>query len=422
MTDYWVGALKDTRVPQIDGTLPQRGDAETSDGVSDLIQSTNPDRVAEAGRRYTEIADMCAESVETLHREATRIAKTLGGESLQGVFEKIGELQRDLGRLSLAARSVGRPLIWYGRDVLPWFHHNVPRTGSVDLDDWMGDVVGTDTNAHALARHHLQQLNRFIQAVYHSIGDHVEQRATSPVTGMPGFEGEGGGGLGLGGGLTEDPYKGFGSGPDLGGGLPGTGGPDMPDFGDPSLQDPSAPGLSPQDPSVQDPSVQDPSSQDPSSPIPGLENPAQPDLSQQNPDLQAPSLDDPALQTPGLQKPDLQNPALHQAELSNPSTNLSGLPNTAVPTPQAFIPGTPTGSGPTVVPGSTAAAGLGGGGLSGPATPGANGLTGGPMGMIPPMGGAAGAGQERERERMKMPLTEYDPFDSDDLGGPPLIA
>ncbi|MFG1696184.1 hypothetical protein [Nonomuraea sp. NPDC049309] len=417
MTDYWVGALKDTRVPQIDGTLPQRGDAETSDGVSDLIQSTNPDRVAEAGRRYTEIADMCAESVETLHREATRIAETLGGESLQGVFEKIGELQRDLGRLSLAARSVGRPLIWYGRDVLPWFHHNVPRTGSVDLDDWMGDVVGTDTNAHALARHHLQQLNRFIQAVYHSIGDHVEQRATSPVTGMPGFEGEGGGGLGLGGGLTEDPYKGFGSGPDLGGGLPGTGGPDMPDFGDPSLQDPSAPGLSPQDPSVQDPS-----SQDPSSPIPGLENPAQPDLSQQNPDLQAPSLDDPALQTPGLQKPDLQNPALHQAELSNPSTNLSGLPNTAVPTPQAFIPGTPTGSGPTVVPGSTAAAGLGGGGLSGPATPGANGLTGGPMGMIPPMGGAAGAGQERERERMKMPLTEYDPFDSDDLGGPPLIA
>ncbi|WP_406673238.1 hypothetical protein WBK31_24730 [Nonomuraea sp. N2-4H] len=415
MTDYWVRALKDPRVPQIDGTLPQYGEAESSDDISNLIQSTKPDKVAEAGRRYTEIAEMCAESVETLHREAARIAETLGGESLEGIFEKIGELQRDLGRLSFAAQSVGQPLIWYGRDVLPWFHNNVPRTGSVDLDDWMGDVVGTDTNAHALARHHLQQLNRFIQDVYHSIGDHVEQRATAPATGMPDFGA--GPGLGLGGGLTENPYKGFGSTPDLGDGLPGSGVPDMPDYEDPSLRDPSIP----------DPSLQDPSSQDPSSQNPGLENPAQPDPSQQNPDMRTPSSDDPALRNPGLpnpglQRPEPQNPALHQAELSNPATNLSSLPNANVPAPQAFVPGTPTGSGPTVVPGSVAATGLGSSGLGGSATPGAAGLTGGPMGMIPPLGGAAGAGQERERERMKMPLTEYDPFDSDDLGGPPLIT
>ncbi|MEV4470717.1 hypothetical protein [Nonomuraea sp. NPDC049504] len=410
MTDYWVGTLKDSREPQIDGTQPLGGDAESSDGISDLIQSTKPEKVAEAGRRYTEIAEMCATSVELLHTEAARIAQTLGGESLEGIFGTIGELQRDLARLSFAARSVGQPLVWYGAEVLPWFHHNVPRTGSVDLDDSLGDAVGTDTNAHALARHHLQQLNRFIQAVYHSIDDHVEQRTTAPQTSLtdPSFDPR----LGLPSGLTANPYGNLGSTPGFDGpGLPGSGGPDLPRLDDPSLQDPSL-----RDPSAPDPSAQDPSLQDPSLQNPSLQNP-----SLQNPSLQNPSLQNPSLQDPSLRNPSLENPSLHQPDLRNPATHLSSYPNPQVPTTQSIVPGMPTGAGPSMLPGSAAATQLGGT-PGGPGAPGAGGMPGGPMGMIPPMGGAGGAGQERERERMKMPLTEHDPFDSDDLGGPPLIT
>ncbi|TDB92861.1 hypothetical protein E1267_43665, partial [Nonomuraea longispora] len=260
MTDYWVEPLKDTRAPQIEDTMPVGGgggDAESSDGVSALIQSTKPDRVAEAGRHYKAIADMCEESVELLHRQAGVIAETLGGETLEQVFKTIGELQKDLARISFAARSVGEPLRWYGEEVLPWFHHNVPRTGSVGLDDSIGDFFGSDTNGHALARHHLRQLNRFMGEAYTAMGDYVEQRSKPPQTGpMNPFDTQNypAGGIG-------DPYAGPGLGspygsPDLGA-TSGLGGPDLPGLNDPSLDGPSL-----DDPSLKDPSLQDPSLQD----------------------------------------------------------------------------------------------------------------------------------------------------------------
>ncbi|MDX3106465.1 hypothetical protein, partial [Nonomuraea angiospora] len=211
MTDYWTDALKDTRAPQIDDIAPTgNGDSDSSDGVAALIQGTNPGRVADAGKRYKEIAEMCAESVELLHNQAGRIAETLGGESLQKIFETVGELQRDLARISIAADSVGVPLEWYGAQVLPWFHNNVPRTGSVGLDDDIGDAFGSDTNGHALARHHLRQLNRFMGEVYGAIAGYVEQRSSAPQAGLtdPSLP------LGpkLPSSLTGDPYAGTGPG------------------------------------------------------------------------------------------------------------------------------------------------------------------------------------------------------------------
>ncbi|WP_165975183.1 hypothetical protein [Nonomuraea deserti] len=409
MTDYWVEPLKDTRAPQIEDTMPVggSGDAESSDGVSALIQSTKPDRVAEAGRQYKAIADMCEESVELLHKQAGVIAETLGGETLEQVFKTIGELQKDLARISFAARSVGEPLRWYGEQVLPWFHHNVPRTGSVGLDDSIGDFFGTDTNGHALARHHLRQLNRFMGEAYNAMGDYVEQRSKPPQTGQIdpfGTPGLPGGGIG-------DPYAGPGLGspygsPDLGA-TPGLGGPDIPGLKDPSLDDPSL-----KDPSLQDPSLQDPSQQDPSQQDPSLKDPS----------LQDPSLQD-AAQNPDLRTPDLKTPEVRTPDLPQPSsaTDLSAVPQTSYnPGPTTALgpgptgPSAPSGSAPATQLGSTAATPPVGG------RPGAGSM---PMGMIPPMmGGAGQGGQERDRERATFPLVEDEAFETDDMGGPSVVA
>ncbi|MFF4622156.1 hypothetical protein [Nonomuraea jabiensis] len=402
MTDYWTDALKDTRAPQIDDIAPTgNGDSDSSDGVAALIQGTNPGRVADAGKRYKEIAEMCAESVELLHNQAGRIAETLGGESLQKVFETVGELQRDLARISIAADSVGVPLEWYGGQVLPWFHNNVPRTGSVGLDDDIGDAFGSDTNGHALARHHLRQLNRFMGEVYGAIAGYVEQRSSAPQAGMtdtslpPGPK--------LPGGLTGDPYAGSSLGspygtPNLG--LPGTPSSlDTPGLQDPSLQKPS-----PQDPSLQDPSLKDPSLKDPS--------------------LQDPSLKDPSLQTP--QTPDLKNPELNTPKLpQTPTTNLASLPPQPSLPQTNLPPGTPTGQptsgGPGTLPGSVPATQLSASG-SPAGSAGRLGAGGMGMGMIPPMMGGGQNGTERDRDRTRFPLVEDESFETDDMGGPSVIA
>ncbi|MEO3804969.1 hypothetical protein [Nonomuraea sp. B1E8] len=410
MTEYWVEPLKDTRAPQIEDTMPVGGDgdAESSDGVSALIQSTKPDRVAEAGRQYKAIADMCEESVELLYKQAGSIAETLGGETLEQVFKTIGELQKDLARIAFAARSVGEPLRWYGEEVLPWFHHNVPRTGGVGLDDSVGDFFGSDTNGHALARHHLRQLNRFMGEAYNAMGDYVEQRSRAPQTGMSGAFG-------------PQPRLGSDGGPYLGspygspglGGTPGLGGPDVPGLDDPSLRDPSL-----RDPSLQDPSLKDPSQQDPSQQDPSLKDPSQQDPSLQDPSQQDPSLQD-AAQNPDLKTPDLKTPEVKSPDLPQPPspTDLSAVPQTS---PQnlgnvpATGPGAPSGSAPATQLGSTTAT---------PPVGGRFGAAGMPMGMIPPMmGGAGQGGQERDRERATFPLVEDEAFETDDMGGPSVIA
>ncbi|MBF8193178.1 hypothetical protein ITP53_47425 [Nonomuraea sp. K274] len=407
MSDYWTAALKDTRKPQVEDTMPVGGgDAESSDGVAALIQSTNPARIAEAGKNYRRIAEMCADSVDLLHLQAGRIAETLGGEALQGIFETIGELQRDLARISFAARSVGEPLVWYGEQVLPWFHNNVPRTGDVPVDDWFYDMVGEDNNGHALARHHLRQLNRFMGDAYGAIGGYVEQRSSAPQGGMvdPSLASP----TGL------QPLSGVGD-PYAGSGLPGTPGFTQPDLQNPAMRDPSL-----TDPSLTDPSLKDPSLTDPSLKDPTLENPA----------LKDPSLEDPSSQDPdaSAQSPaDLKNPALDTPDLKTPepphiptATDLSSLPQTA-PTqtgvPQTGVPQTGTGPG---APSGTAAVTQAGGAT--PPGAGRAGATGMPMGMIPPMMGGAPGGQERERERARFPLVEDEAFDSDDLGGPSVVA
>ncbi|MEO3884295.1 hypothetical protein [Nonomuraea sp. B5E05] len=408
MTEYWVEPLKDTRAPQIEDTMPVGGDgdAESSDGVSALIQSTKPDRVAEAGRQYKEIADMCEHSVELLHKQAGSIAETLGGETLEQVFKTIGELQKDLARIAFAARSVGEPLRWYGEEVLPWFHNNVPRTGGVGLDDSVGDFFGSDTNGHALARHHLRQLNRFMGEAYNAMGDYVEQRSRAPQTGMSGEYGPFVAQPGL--GPTGDPYLGSPYESPGFGGTPGLGGPDVPGLDDPSLRDPS----------LRDPSLQDPSQQDPSLKDPSLQDPSLQDPSLKDPSLKDPSLQD-AAQNPDLKTPDLKTPEVKSPDLpQTPSpTDLSAVPPTS---PQnlgnvpATGPSAPSGSAPATQLGSTTAT---------PPVGGRAGAAGMPMGMIPPMmGGAGQGGQGRDRERATFPLVEDEAFETDDMGGPSLIT
>ncbi|MGW6497577.1 hypothetical protein [Nonomuraea angiospora] len=403
MTDYWTDALKDTRAPQIDDIAPTgNGDSDSSDGVAALIQGTNPGRVADAGKRYKEIAEMCAESVELLHNQAGRIAETLGGESLQKIFETVGELQRDLARISIAADSVGVPLEWYGAQVLPWFHNNVPRTGSVGLDDDIGDAFGSDTNGHALARHHLRQLNRFMGEVYGAIAGYVEQRSSAPQAGMtdPSLP------LGpkLPSSLTGDPYAGspYGT-PRLD--LPGTPSSfDTPGLQNPPLQDPSL-----KDPSLQNPSLKDPSLQDPSLKDPSLQTPQTPDL--KDPSLQTPDLKNPELNTPKLPPTPTTNLAEVPPQPSLPQTNLPPGPTT----------GQPTSSGPGTVPGSVPATQLSGSG-SPAGGAGRLGATGMGMGMIPPMMGGGQNGTERDRDRARFPLVEDEAFETDDMGGPSVIA
>jgi hypothetical protein len=418
VSGYSVYLLKDAKRPQVGDTAATNGgDSDSSDGVADLIDNTtNPARVADAGTCYVTVAEMCGESVETLYRQAQRISESLGGDALEGVFKKIGELQNDLAQVDQAAQTVGRPLVWYGQQVLPWFRNNVPRTGDVDVDDDIGDFFGTDGNAHALARHHLEQLNRFMGEVHDRIQPELEQRATPPAGGagidphLPGVSGVGP----LGG--VPDPYSsgGFDS--------PYTG-PDLPDLNDPSgsgLDTPGPGDLGSGGTSAQDPSLQDPSTQDPSLKDPSLQDPSTQNPSTQNPDV--PGLDQPP---PDLSSPDLNNPDLKTPDL--PKTDLSGLPNTLTGNPNLTnipnnlntgIPSTGPQS-PSGIGSATVAQGAGGGGSGGGAGRAAAG--GMPMGMFPPgMGG--GGGQDQDRERTRFPLLEDAAFESEDLGGPAVIA
>ncbi|MEV5891814.1 hypothetical protein [Nonomuraea fuscirosea] len=414
MSGFWEEALRDeNRAPHPDGTQSLNGaDSEDADGVAALLQSTEPEQIARAGRDYLEIARMCGESVAELSAQARAISETLGGESLEGVFKTLGELQRDLARINAAATSVGTPLEWYGDKVLRWFKDNVPGTGSVGLDDDVFDAFGSvEDNGHVLARHHLRLLNAYMGDVYGAIAPTVEQRTSAPGTDLAGPSS--GRGLGLPGGLTGDPYSGSGLtspyGDISGFGAPygpGTGSPDLP-----GLRQPPAPSLT--DPSLRDPSPRDPSLQDPS--LSGGQNPGV-----QSPGVQHPSLPNPDI--PGMNPSSLDPPG----GLSQPpsTTNLSSLPPSNLP-PAGPVATTlpPTGNGPGVSAG-TGPVTPSGGSVPKPWAAGAGlGLNGMPMGMLPPFGATgAGAGQERERERTRMALVEDEAFESDDLGGPPVIA
>ncbi|SEF80057.1 hypothetical protein SAMN05444920_101699 [Nonomuraea solani] len=405
MSGHFEEALMSGRAPQPGGVRPLGvGDSESSEGVAALLQATEPERIAQAGRNYLAIARMCEESVGELSAQARAISETLGGESLKGIFETIGELQKDLARIHAAATTVGRPLEWYGAQVLPWFKGNVPGTGSVSLDDDLFDSFGAvEDNGHALARHHLRLLNAYMGDVYHAVEGYVEQRSNAPQVSMtdPSL----GPSLGLPpGGLTGDPYSGA--------GLPSPYG--TPGFGTPDgLGNPNIPGLD--DPSLKDPSLKDPSLTDPS-----LQNP-----SLQDPSLQNPSLRDPSLQTP--QTPDLKAPGLNTPNvppLTTPTTtDLSSLqPYPGVP--PTGLPGQPPGGslgGPSMSPGSSPVTPFGTAGAQGlgGARVGAAGM---PMGMMPPMMGGGQGNQERDRERDRLPLVEDEAFESDDMGGPSVIA
>lgn len=402
---YTLYQLRDGTRPLPDDIATTKGDSENSQGIVDLIRNhTNPRKIEDAGHNYDTLAASCEEAMKNLQTEAQRIAASLGGEPLEGVFKKIGELQKDLAAVNYSAQTVAKPLIWYGRDVLPFFRDNVPQVGSVGWDDDLRDsVFGTDGNAHALARHHLRQLNRFMGVVYDRIAPELEQRAAPPpgagVTPaqLPGLDGLGGNGR-LGG--VSDPYSGLGS----------------PYSSLPGLNDPSLSGVGDQ-PGLTDPSLPDPS---------GVQNPSLPDPSgAQNPSI--PGLDQPSTKTPDLQTPqipDLKNPGdLKTPALPDTKANLAGFPDTMTPDLANRVntgvpstgPLTPSGIG-TATTAAQGAGGLTGGGAG--VRAGAGGMG---MGMYPPgMGGANG--QEQDRERTRFPMIEDEAFETDDLGGPAVIA
>ncbi|MEU6715416.1 hypothetical protein ABZ897_28460 [Nonomuraea sp. NPDC046802] len=383
--------LRAARPPEIELSPDE---ATRSDDIVALIERTNPARISQVGQNYHGIAELCRLSVETLSKQSAEIVRTMGGESVQGMLKTIGELQRDLAKIYVAAESVSRPLVWYGDEVLPWFRRNIPRTGGMSWDDNLAEDIGmaSQSNANILARHHLRLLNASIRDVYDAVENHLEQRATAPQIGNVSSPSLGGLGSSLG-GLTGNPYAGSNLGsPQTPGfdGLTSPSGPDTPDF-----QSPGQP--LPQDPALKDPSLKDPSLQSPPPQNPSLQTP-------QTPDLKNPSLDTPDLpKTPST------------TDLSSlPQTNLpqTGLPQTGNP------PGVPTG--PWTASGSAQATPFGGAGSPGPGGAGSMGASGMPMGMMPPMGGAANGGQERERTRAS--LVEDEAFDSDDMGGPSVIA
>ncbi|HUR06211.1 MAG TPA: hypothetical protein VM347_26930 [Nonomuraea sp.] len=405
---YTLYQLREAVRPQVDDIAAVGGgDSDSSQGIVDLIRNhTDPARVEAAGGNYVTIAESVATSIKNLRDEAQRLAGSMGGEPLEGIFKKIGELQSDLAAVNYGAQTVGLPLVWYGRQVLPFFRDNVPQVGDVGLDDDMGDAFGSDGNAHALARHHLKQLNRFMGVVYDRIAPEMEQRAAPPSGSgvnpgqLPGLDGLGNGRLG---GGVSDPYSGLGG----------------PYSSLPGLNDPSLSGVGDQ-PGRTDPSLPDPG---------GAQNPSLPDPSDaQNPDLKNPGdLKTPDLQTPqtpDLQTPDLKNPGdLKSPALPDTKANLAGFPDTMTPDlanrVNTGVPSTgplsPSGIG-TATTAAQGAGGLTGGGAGVRAGTGGMG-----MGMYPPgMGGANG--QDQDRERTRFPMIEDEAFETDDLGGPAVIA
>ncbi|MFD1540608.1 hypothetical protein [Nonomuraea guangzhouensis] len=392
---YTLYQLREANRPQVDDIAAVGGgDSDSSQGIVDLIRNhTNPARVEAAGGNYVTIAESVATSIKNLHDEAQRLAGSMGGEPLEGIFKKIGELQNDLAAVNHGAQTVGHPLVWYGRQVLPFFRDNVPQVGDVGMDDDIGDAFGSDGNAHALARHHLKQLNRFMGVVYDGIAPEMEQRAAPPQGGgvnpgpLPGLDGFGNGRLG---GGVSDPYSGLGS----------------PYSSLPGMNDPSLSGVGAQNPSI-------PGLDQPSTKTPDLQTPQTPDLqTPQTPDLKTP-------QTPDLKNPgDLKTPALPDTK-----ANLAGFPDTMTPDLANRVntgvpstgPLTPSGIGTA----TTAAQGTGG--LTGGGAGVRAGTGGMGMGMYPPgMGGANG--QEQDRERTRFPMIEDEAFETDDLGGPAVIA
>ncbi|MFI7144047.1 hypothetical protein ACIBO2_03970 [Nonomuraea sp. NPDC050022] len=403
MSGYTLYQLREANRPLVDDIAAVGGgDSDSSEGIVDLILNhTDPGRVVEAGDSYVTIADSLATSIKNLHDEAQRLAGSMGGETLEGIFKKIDELQKDMAAVNYGAQTVGRPLVWYGQQVLPFFRDNVPQVGDVGLDDDIGDTFGSDGNAHALARHHLKQLNRFMGDVYDHISPEMEQRAAPPQGGgvnpgpMPGLGGTGNGRLG---GGVPDPYTGLGS----------------PYSSLSGLTDPTSSG-------VGDPSGLTDPNQRPTDPSTNLPDPN----GAQNPNL--PGLDQAGVKTPDLrspQTPDLKNPGdLKTPSLPDTKANLAGFPDTMSPDlahrVNTGVPSTgplaPSGTGTA----TTAAQGAGGLTAGGAARGGTGGM---PMGMYPPGMGGGGQGQEQDRERTRFPMIEDEAFETDDLGGPAVIA
>jgi hypothetical protein len=290
--------------------------------------------------------------------------------------------------------------------VLPWFKRNVPRSGTTSIDDDVVDSFGgIEDNAHVIARHHLRLLNSFMRDAYGAVTGYVEQSARTPQVGMtdPGLGSQTGLPLGMGG--TPDPYAGSGltspyQNADFGGLTGPQPGLDTPGYQSPDFQAPGAqtPDLG-QNPGGTDPSLQTP----------------QPPTGQTTPDLKVPETQNAALNTPGLNTPNLTQPPS--------TTDLSGLNPAGLPNqPSGPNTGLPTGTatGPGLPSGSAAATQLGGAaGLPGGARAAASGM---PMGMMPPMMGAGQGGQEKDRERARFPLVEDESFETDDMGGPSVIA
>ncbi|MFD0665603.1 hypothetical protein [Thermocatellispora tengchongensis] len=424
--------IKDgTQLWQDPGTYGGIGD------VQNLLNSTDPERVARGGEAFTAASSLLGEVSTFLRAAGWTMDEHWRGEDARAAQQALRRLQATAAELSYRTGQVGSSLTFYGGEMLPWYRDHAVDYGTFEFDDeLLGGALSFNDDK---AREHLTNLNTRIAEAYNALPDMVERHLPNADPGGPGpdltdteisdigADGLGGGGLGdLGGaGLGPSGLGTSGLGPS---GL-GPSGLDTDGLGPSGLD---TGGLGTNGPGGLDTDGLDPGGLDPDGPGTGVDTPGLPGTTTPA------GLTDPAT-TPGasgLTDPasGLTDPAAALDTGDPRSTSLAGYESPTLTAPNSTATGVgPTGLGTTGPTGTTLApagtwvtpAGAGGGALASGAglaarTDAGRGLLGG-VPFMPYAGGGLGEGAQ-DRERSTWLSEDESVWGADPDAAPPVIT
>lgn len=140
----------------------------TLDQVRELIRSTDPARVAEAGRAYTDAAAKPAGIRQALDEAMRHLDTKWSGPAAAEALKVMRNVSATAAELSTVSGRFGQALRSYGEKILPWYKQHLPGDGHIHT-----------SRDDAYARKFMDRLNQRIAQTYDAMPGQLQVERSS---------------------------------------------------------------------------------------------------------------------------------------------------------------------------------------------------------------------------------------------------
>lgn len=170
---------------------PKGGDSASYGGIDEIksllqgqsgVGGVDPKAVEDAGIAYVDAGSLLAEAYLDIEDMAGELAKYWKGKDAVAPQEALRLLHATTRELANRANHIGRPLEWFGRDILSWYKEKAVGHGSVSWDDDISlgvPFVNAEWETHPhtrKAREHLEALNVRMGELYDLLPEGLEKK------------------------------------------------------------------------------------------------------------------------------------------------------------------------------------------------------------------------------------------------------